>query len=154
MPANARGKRSQAMTLNIDLQPTVLELVGLTNGSAAHGRSASPHLKDPKADGRSLWFFEHRFPNNGWIPSSEGVRTRRWKYTRYTDVAAPFEELYDLRNNPVQTVNLIGNPEYRRQREALTRHCQTWRRALTTWKPETTWSEPVTQADLDRDGLI
>ena len=39
---------------------------------------------------------------------------------RYTDVAAPYEELYDIRKNLIETVNLIGNPEYRRQHELLT----------------------------------
>jgi arylsulfatase A-like enzyme len=153
LPAAARGKRSRASTLNIDLHPTVLDLAGVATHSNPHGRSVAPYLKNPDGPGRSLHFFEHRFPNNGWIPSSEGIRTHRWKYIRYTDVAAPYEELYDLRDNPFETKNLIASPEHRRAREALTRYCNVWRQALTAWRPDTAWNDPVTEADLQREGL-
>jgi arylsulfatase A-like enzyme len=142
-----------AMTLNIDLQPTLLALAGVASKAPAQGRSVVPLLNDGSATGRSVWFFEHRFPNGGWIPSSEGIRTHRWKYIRYTDNAAPFEELYDLQADPTETVNLIGNSAYRGQRETLTRYAATWRKALASWKPETVWSDPVGESDLARDGI-
>jgi len=40
-----------------------------------------------------------------------------------------------------------------KQREALTRYCNTWRDALKTWKPGTAWEDPVADDDLARDGL-
>lgn len=153
MPVSERGKQVHAMTLNIDLQPTVLEMAGLSPSAATHGRSISPYLRDPNSGGRSIWYFEHRFPYRGWIPSSEGIRTKRWKYMRYTDVAAPYEELYDLQEDPIETVNLIGNPEYRLPQERLTGYCQTWKQALAAWKPEAGWTDPVSEKDLERDGL-
>lgn len=152
-PAGERGKHCQAMTLNIDLQPTLLELAGIKSATAAHGQSILGPARNPHAEGRSVWYLEHRFPNHGWIPSSEGIRTKRWKYIRYTDVAAPYQELYDLKNNPTETTNLIGNPQYRRQQEPLARYCEQWKGALARWKPETEWIDPVSEADLQRDGL-
>jgi arylsulfatase A-like enzyme len=152
VPAATRGKRIQAMTLNIDLQPSLLELAGIKSSQRAQGRSVAPLTQDEQT-ARKVWFFEHRFPDGGWIPSSEGIRTHNWKYIRYTDVAAPFEELYDLRKNPAETVNLIANPAYRKQREALTRYCNTWREALKIWKAGTAWEDPVSDHDLARDGL-
>ena len=153
LPASARGKRVDAMTLNIDLQPTVLALAGIAEKAPAQGRNLSPFLKDASAAARKVWFFEHRFPNGGWIPSSEGIRTHRWKYIRYTDNAAPFEEMYDLQTDPTEVTNLIGKPAYRARQEVLTRYCATWRKALDAWKPETPWSDPVTESDLARDGI-
>lgn len=151
LPASARGKRVDAMTLNIDLQPTVLALAGITTKAPAQGRNLAPFVTGASAAARKAWFFEHRFPNGGWIPSSEGIRTQRWKYIRYTDNAAPFEEMYDLQTDPTEVANLIGKPAYRAQQEALTRYCATWRKALDDWKPETAWSDPVTDRDLARD---
>jgi arylsulfatase A-like enzyme len=148
-PASDRGKRSDAMTLNIDLHPTLLDWAGLPPNAATHGKS----VLRSQSEARSVWYLEHRFPNHGWIPSSEGIRTKRWKYIRYTDVAAPFEELYDLTSNPTETANLIGNPDYRPQQQALTRYCEKWNKALAPWKPEMPWRDPVSEADLRRDGL-
>ncbi|HEX4232105.1 MAG TPA: sulfatase [Bryobacteraceae bacterium] len=154
LPSPAASNRINAMTLNIDLQPTVLELAGLSAGFAVHGRSVSPFLQNPQSPERSIWYFEHRFPFRGWIPSSEGIRTKRWKYIRYTDVAAPYEELYHLESDPIETVNLAGNSSYLSQQKTLTRYCQTWERALASWKPGAEWRDPISQSDLERDGLI
>jgi arylsulfatase A-like enzyme len=153
MPATARGKIVAAMTLNIDLQPTLLELAGIATSGQAQGRSVSPFLKSDAAPARSVWFFEHKFPDGGWIPSSEGIRTERWKYIRYTDNAAPFEELYDLRADPIETVNLTANKAFQKQREALTRYTNIWRQALRQWQPGQAWVDPISEQDLARDGL-
>ncbi len=152
LPAVARGKRIQAMTLNIDLQPSLLELAGIQSSSRAQGRSVAALMQNETVS-RKAWFFEHRFPDGGWIPSSEGIRTRGWKYIRYTDIAAPFEELYDLRKNPAETVNLIANPAFQKQRAVLARYCSTWREALKARKTGTVWEDPVSDHDLARDGL-
>lgn len=154
LPADARGKRVRATSLNIDLQPTLLDLAGVRADAPAQGQSLARYLKDSGSSGRGVFFFEHRFPYRGWIPSSEGIRTARWKYIRYTDAAAPFEELYDLQANPKETVNLAGNPEYRRQSDTLDRYARTWRGALSSWRPGTPWIDPVSGEDLRRDGLV
>jgi arylsulfatase A-like enzyme len=146
-PRMHRKGRSQAMTLNIDLQPTLLELAGVPASGPVHGRSV---LRDV---GRRVWYFEHRFPNGGWIPSSDGIRTERWKYIRYTDVAAPFEELYDLLNDRKEETNLIGDPGHRGHAETMRRYCSTWRKALEAWKPGREWVDPVGESDLRRDGI-
>ncbi len=153
LPAASRGKRVQAMTMNVDLHPTVMDLSGIPNASHSQGRSLAPSLGIPDQAGRALCFFEHRFPYNGWIPSSEGIRTHRWKYIRYTDAAAPFQELYRLSDDPSETRNLAAAPEHRRQLSALARYCDVWKSALAAWQPEAVWSDPVTEADLRRDGL-
>lgn len=152
LPAASRGKRSSAMTLNIDLHPTVLELAGLTAPASTQGRSLAPILNDSAAATRPVWFFEHHFPYNGWIPSSEGIRTERWKYIRYTDVAAPFEELYNLSNDRAETQNLAGRPDYKMQQNALQIYSRKWRETLRQGGRQ--WIPPVREEDLRRDGLL
>ncbi|MDR0347976.1 MAG: sulfatase-like hydrolase/transferase [Tannerella sp.] len=56
------------------------------------------------------------------IPSSEGVRTAKWKYFRYRFIHAP-EELYDLENDPKETNNLAADPAYRDILSALREEC-------------------------------
>src|SRR6185312_5068222 len=99
----------------------------LKANASVQGRSLVPAMRNLKSAERSVWFFEHHFPDNGWIPSSEGIRTTRWKYLRYTDNAAPFEELYDLHKDPFERENLAGKPDWVKQQSALQGYWKTWR---------------------------
>ena len=152
LPANLRGRRYDGMSLNIDLNPTVLEMAGLKPPQSAQGRSLADVVRGERPSTRPIFFIEHHFPVGGWIPSSEGIRTERWKYIRYTDVAAPFEELYDLKNDPHETNNLAGKPQYASQHRALTGYSYTWRDSLRNVTGR--WREPMTEAELVRDGLV
>jgi arylsulfatase A-like enzyme len=108
-------------------------------------------LRGQRADPRHVWFIEHHFPDGGWIPSSEGIRTGRWKYIRYTDDAAPFEEIYDLQQDRFETRNLAGKAEHANEQRLLRSYCDRWRDSLHDKTVD--WTEPVTQSDLARDGL-
>lgn len=152
LPSNARGKRRQAMTLNIDLQPTVLQLANLQAPPSTQGRSLVSLLREDEPESRPLWFYEHHFTAKGWIPSSEGIRTQRWKYVHYTDTASPFEELYDLENDSSEMHNLAGNPRFAKYQRALSRYWQTWRESLRR-EPDK-WREPINRQDLKKDGLL
>jgi arylsulfatase A-like enzyme len=46
------------------------------------------------------------------------LRTPEWKYAYYVDDTP---ELYDLRADPPEVVNLAGHPEYREVEERLRR---------------------------------
>ena len=42
------------------------------------------------------------------LAKSEGVRTKRWKYVRYTEPEPPYEQLFDLQSDPSEQQNLTG----------------------------------------------
>lgn len=165
-PASERGTRRRAMTLNIDLHPTMLELAGLEPAPSVEGRSLANVLHGNDPNFRSVFFLEHHFPYRGWIPSSEGIRTERWKYiywtghkeplfpyaAPYTATSPPLEELYDIENDPYETHNLINQPGVARQQRALAAYRQTWRDSLR--KRTGSWADPVTESDLRRDGIL
>ena len=54
-----------------------------------------------------------------------GLRTERWKYVRYSTGEV---EVYDLRDDPGELVNVAGRPELRRTERLLARE---WRRLST-----------------------
>ena len=151
LPKAARGQRREAMTLNIDLHPTVLEMAGVAAPVSAQGQSLVDLLLEDRPAFRSVFFLEHRFPYNGWIPSSEGIRTKRWKYIQYTDYAAPYQELYDLEQDPFETNNLAGQAKYARQQQALAAFRNTWRDSLRGHSSP--WRQPVSETDLRQNGL-
>ena len=100
------------MVLNIDVSKSILEFAGLKAPQNYQGISLKPFLRKGNNynTGRKSILVEHLW-NLPDIPSSEGIRTDRWKYFRYRLIKAP-EELYDLRNDQLETINLAGNMKY------------------------------------------
>lgn len=106
---NQQGQHRQEMTLNIDIAPTILEYAGINIPSRMQGRSLVPlSMGQPVADWRKDFFYEHLFTAE-WapIPQTEGIRTERWKYIRYVGEDPVYEELFDLKNDPLETKNVF-----------------------------------------------
>lgn len=168
-PGSERGTRRRGMTLNIDLHPTMLELAGVEPAPSVEGRSFAGLLHREDPNHRSVFFVEHHFPYLGWIPSSEGIRTERWKYiywtghkkpfyayaAPYTATAPPLEELYDLENDPYETHNLINDPSVSHQQRVLSEYRSKWNTAVRAMHGSTNkWVQPINRETLRRDGLL
>jgi N-acetylglucosamine-6-sulfatase len=106
----AKGTTIDALTLNIDVAPTLLELAGAEPLEEAHGQSFVSLLRDGRARWRESflaeYFLEKVAPRT---PAWEAVRTTKWKYIRYTELEG-MDELYDLESDPHEMRNLIASP--------------------------------------------
>jgi len=125
-----RGRRTDAIALNLDVAPTLLDYAGIETPAAVQGRSLRPLAEgETPADWRTDFFYEHWFTAGGQIVPSEGYRDGRWKYGRYLvpgeqeEGTARWEELYDLQTDPHETTNLAEMPEHR---ETLDRVRSRW----------------------------
>lgn len=117
-PEKERGRTVEAMTLNIDLAPTLLDYAGVAVPAAMQGKSLRPLARGETPPWRTDWFFEHlTLPKI--LPPSEGVRGERWKYLRWVGVDPAIEELYDLQTDPQERHNLAGKPEHRQKLAGL-----------------------------------
>ena len=111
-----------AMVLNIDITKTMLGIAGITAPKNYQGQNLMPFVaKGNIPSNRKSILIEHlwKLPE---IPSSEGIRTANWKYFRYRLITAP-EELYDLKNDPLEKNNLAANPKYANQLALLRQQC-------------------------------
>ena len=103
-PGIPAGLRVKPQVRNIDLLPTVLELMGSPAPQGVQGASLAPTFTGKEAPAADS-YIETLFPriNMNWA-ELRGIRTNRWKYIR-----SPRPELYDLSQDPGETKNVIGN---------------------------------------------
>lgn len=123
-PAAQRGQTCDALVLNIDVAPTILDLAGVTIPSGMQGQSFRPLLRDPAQSGRESFFYEHLYAHDPnpprHIERSEGVRTREWKYIVYLDqTGSDREELYHLLHDPLEMKNLAADPTQQNRLQQL-----------------------------------
>ena len=126
---------SDALVALVDISPTLLELTGVAVPKNTQGKSLQPLLQDAEAKWRNVLFLENNMTIQNY-PRMEGVRTHRWKYIRYFDKAKDqkyedmlsasingeqpvHEELFDLKNDPTESENLVADPEYKEILERL-----------------------------------
>jgi arylsulfatase A-like enzyme len=100
-PWGDRG-RSGAQVSTVDLLPTILDLLGLPPLEGADGRSLARLVLHPEAESPGLAYAETYFPrfHYRW-QHLRSVRDGTWKF-----IEAPTPELYDLREDPGETMNL------------------------------------------------
>jgi arylsulfatase A-like enzyme len=110
----------------------MLALAGVPVPDSMQGRDLGPLVRGEGTEWRDDWYYEHtyaRLPQHP-IPKCEGVRTDRWKYTRYTDFDPPREQLFDLAADPGEEDDLAGNPQYAETLARLRARCDEYRKTL------------------------
>ena len=109
LPKQQQQQKDSHLILNIDFAPTLLTYAGVPVPNTMQGKTLRPLMAGLPTTWRSDFFYEHRtFPKI--IPPSEGVRSENWKYLRWIGATPAVEELYNLKNDPLETNNLVGSP--------------------------------------------
>lgn len=117
-PALARpGTVVDQVVLSHDLAPTIVAVAGAPRFTDITGRSLVPLLKGESRTLHSAFVYEYNYEAQfPYTPNVRGVRTDRMKLIRYpTGDGSPdrfTEELYDLKADPYEMRNLIGDPAY------------------------------------------
>ena len=115
------GRVVEEMVANIDIAPTMLDIAGIEEmPDQFDGRSMMPLVFGESPDEwRDALLYEYYWEfNYPMTPTTFALRTPEFKLIQYHGVWDT-EELYDLRNDPEETNNLIDDPEYLEQRVRL-----------------------------------
>jgi arylsulfatase A-like enzyme len=109
MPAARRGTTDDAFTLNVDLAPTVLAAAGVPPTPRMQGNDFSPlYLAAQRPAWRTDYFYEHAtIRSTDFIPSSEALVTRDWKYFYWPDFKV--EQLFHVAADPHEEHDLIAD---------------------------------------------
>jgi arylsulfatase A-like enzyme len=131
MPAARRGSTNDDFVLNVDLAPTILSAAGIPAPAGVQGTDFAPlYLAANPPKWRDEFFYEHPVVSNRErIPSSEAVVRKDVKYIWWPDWG--YEELYDLKQDPLEEHNRAGDPseasrlaEMRRKLEEMRRQAR------------------------------
>jgi arylsulfatase A-like enzyme len=151
-PAGLEGGRTFSQLLsNIDLLPTILRAIGASAPETVAGRSFFPLLADEEYQQRDCVFLEKSY--HDIYDPIRAIRTERHKYIRNyeerpwlplpSDIARspsartlrpeandrrPAEELYDLKSDPLEATNLIGEPQLQDTLTDLRARMERWQR--------------------------
>ena len=106
------GREVDSMVAGLDIMPTVLNAAGVNVPAGIDGRSMLPLLQNkpnfqPRTELMYEYYWERNFPQT---PTMHALRTDRYKYVHYYGIW-DIDELYDLQEDPLETNNLISNPE-------------------------------------------
>jgi len=115
------GKVNDQLVLNIDIAPTIMHFADIPIPETIQGSSLVPLLNDPQKSIRDDFLCEHLYDLK-FIPKSEGIRTREWKYFRYID-HPDHEELYDLSTDPLEINNLAQDSDNSLRLDAFRKEC-------------------------------
>jgi len=115
------SQTNDQLVLNIDIAPTIMDYAGIKIPEDIQGQSLIPVLKDPSFSIRKQFLCEHLYDLK-FIPKSEGIRSREWKYFRYIN-DPDHEELYDLVNDPMEVDNLVSDNNSLEELKALRKEC-------------------------------
>ncbi len=102
--ANWAGRKIAGHVQHTDVAPTVLDILGVAAHKRVTGESLRPLIEGDRASGRD-WTV------TGWGEHAS-FRTTEWNYVTRWSPGSAFEELYDLRGDPLELTNLaVANPK-------------------------------------------
>lgn len=115
MPETVRGKTDAAMTLNVDLAPTILGAADAPKPESMQGQDISRlYLSEERPDWREDYFYEHATIRNvDFIPSSQALVTEEWKYFYWPDFEK--EQLFHLVSDPREEQDLAQVPKHQQK---------------------------------------
>jgi arylsulfatase A-like enzyme len=104
------GVVKKEMVLDVDIAPTVMDLVGLPLSKQFQGKSMLELLEKQDPKWRKDWLYDYyEFPGAENVAPHRGVRTETYKLIHwYTQTPEEFE-LYNLSNDPHEINNLYGD---------------------------------------------
>jgi N-acetylglucosamine-6-sulfatase len=105
-----QGTVLDQMIANLDVGPTVMEVMGLQTPPHMDGKSFLPLLKGENIPWRDrflyVYYWEKNFPQT---PTTFALRTPKAKYITYYGLWDS-DEYYDLATDPEESKNLINDP--------------------------------------------
>ena len=104
---------------NVDLFPTILDILGFSDNSQRYGRSLVPYFKGENMEEREVYLHTIPYVEKS-VDDKVGIRTSKYKYFRYARESSEKINLYDLSKDPQENNNIASeNPAIVKEMEAI-----------------------------------
>jgi len=115
VPSKNRGAVNEAITLNVDLAPTIVRATGGMVPIGMQGRDLSILYQDDANKANANWrkdfFYEHAIiRDSNFIPASQALVQLDWKYIYWPGFKV--EQLFDLKADPLEDNDLVKLPKH------------------------------------------
>jgi uncharacterized sulfatase len=126
----AGGTTISQVVSNLDLFPTILDLVGIgtPENLRIEGRSAAPLLRGEPVGWDDTLFGQYDM-HHGAIARMRMIRTPSWKLIRHFEPGAG-DELFHLASDPDENHNLAGSAEHQATFATLNDRLLSWMAAI------------------------
>ncbi|WP_430931154.1 sulfatase-like hydrolase/transferase [Saccharicrinis sp. 156] len=140
----SRGKTIDELVSVVDFAPTILDLCDVKVPAIIQGKSFKSMIYGGEKPFRDFVFAENNFdmykPSsvNGELDEegtkglkakgtvrSKVIRTKEYKYIRYFETEPMVEELWNIEADPMETNNLVDNPDYSKVLSKMRKLCDT-----------------------------
>lgn len=116
------GSVSRALSMNVDFAPTFLDMAGIDIPKDMQGVSLKPVLTNageiPPDWREAVYYHFYEYPGEHAVKRHYGIRTADFKLIHfYNDIDE--WEMYDLKKDPKEMVNVFDNPEYSDKKNEL-----------------------------------
>ena len=106
------GRVNDQFVLNIDIAPTILDIARIKKPDTMQGESFLPLALGESINWRQDFLYEYFIDHMAvQTPTIFGLRTKEYSYITYHGVWDNFE-LYDMKKDPNQKNNLLGDVVY------------------------------------------
>ncbi len=112
------GTKSDAMVMNLDIAPTMLEAAGVKIPQEMQGKSMLPVLEGKKGQERESIYYHYYENGEHAVSPHFGIKTKRYKLIRFYKRVNSWE-LFDLKNDPQELHNLYSNSKYKKTMKDL-----------------------------------
>ncbi|WP_088323754.1 sulfatase family protein [Polaribacter tangerinus] len=115
------GTEVTALTQNLDFAQTFLDFAGFEIPNDMQGKSLKPlvtNTSQEKEFREAIYYHYYDFPAFHMVKKMYGVRTKRYKLIHVYDDIDEWE-MYDLKEDPSEMNNLIGNVAYQQIEKEL-----------------------------------
>ncbi|WP_417395704.1 sulfatase-like hydrolase/transferase [Gimesia chilikensis] len=113
--------QSDALVYLYDIFPTVCEMVGTQVPQGLDSRSMWPVITGDQKQTRETLCTAYK-------DVQRSARDGRWKLITYPQINKT--QLFDLQDDPAETHNLFGNPDYQQQADHLLTVLKTWQKEV------------------------
>lgn len=112
-PGIPRGEKRDAFVYLYDIYPTLCDIAGYEKPSSVKGKSFLPVVRNEVASERDDIFL-------AYMNLQRAIKKGDYKLILYNVDGQRHPQLFDLRNDPKEMVNLYDDPKYSSVREELT----------------------------------